>query len=114
MVDGAKNKEQQQQQKVTYYTTTQLCALHPFGPQAMAIVDILRHFGWKYVSIVYTEDSYGIEGFKAIRERLENFDGFCLAVTYMLNKEVNSSKYEVGACVLYLVQCNVHGISLVA
>ena len=79
----------------------------------MAIVDILRHFDWKYVSVVYAEDSYGMGGFKAIRERLEKFDGFCLAVTYMLNKEFNFSQYEVGACILYLVQCNVHGISLV-
>ena len=114
MVDWAKNKEQQQQQKVTYYTTTQLCALHPFGPQAMAIVDILRHFGWKYVSIVYADDSYGMEGFMALRKRLADFRDFCLAVTYMLSKEVDSLKYQVGACILYLVQCNMHGISLVA
>ena len=80
----------------------------------MVIVDILLHFDWKYVSVVYSEDSYGMGGFKAIREKLENFDGFCLAVTYMLNKECNSSQYEVGACILYLFQCNVRGISLVA
>ena len=36
----------------------------------------------------------------AIRERLDDFHDFCLAVTHMLGKEDGASDYEVGACVV--------------
>ena len=51
----------------------------------MAIVDILVSFGWTYVSVLYSEGSYGTEGFRAIHENLES-RGYCLAVTHMLKK----------------------------
>ena len=61
---------------------------------------------------MYADDTYGMGGFLAIRKRLAHFSDFCLAVTYMLNKKADSLDYEVGVCILYLVQCNLHGISL--
>ena len=34
--------------------------------QARAMVDILNHFGWSYVSAVYSDDNYGRKGIEAL------------------------------------------------
>ncbi|XP_071105255.1 uncharacterized protein [Haliotis cracherodii] len=46
--------------------------------QAKVIVDILKTFGWTYVSIVYAEGSYGSEGYKAVKAQVEEIR-YCLA-----------------------------------
>lgn len=39
--------------------------------QARAIVDILRYFGWSYVSVVYSDDSYGRNGIEELSKEME-------------------------------------------
>ena len=57
-------------------------------------------FGWTYVSFVYTEGSYGTEGFRAIQGHLESY-GFCLAVTVMLRRNFEESHYTVSVCIYH-------------
>ena len=38
------------------------------GFQAKAIVDLIRHFNWTYISSVYSDDTYGIHGMEALRQ----------------------------------------------
>ena len=35
--------------------------------QVKAIVDVLDYFNWTYVSIVYTDESYGRYGFEMLK-----------------------------------------------
>ena len=60
----------------------------------MAIVDILESFGWSYVSLLYSEGSYGTEGFRAIQNNMDS-RGFCLAITVMIKRSFNSEDYQV-------------------
>lgn len=40
--------------------------------QARAIIDILKHFNWSYVSAVYSDDSYGRKGIEALISEADN------------------------------------------
>ena len=47
--------------------------------QANALVDIVKKFKWTYVSIVASDDEYGIGGARKFREKAEN-NSICIAV----------------------------------
>ena len=57
-------------------------------------MDILESFGWSYVSLLYSEGSYGTEGFRAIQNNMDS-RGFCLAITVMIKRSFNSEDYQV-------------------
>ena len=57
-------------------------------------MDILESFGWSYVSLLYSEGSYGTEGFRAIKNSMES-RGLCLAVTVKLRKVFKVKNFEV-------------------
>lgn len=59
-------------------------------------MDILETFGWSYVSLLYSEGSYGTEGFRAIQNNMES-RGFCLAVTVMIKRSFKSEDYQVSS-----------------
>ncbi|WAR15526.1 GRM-like protein, partial [Mya arenaria] len=54
--------------------------------QAQAIVELVRMFNWSYVSVVYEESSYGIQGFNEV-EKFLKLQGICIARTEKLLKD---------------------------
>ena len=64
-------------------------------------MDILEIFGWSYVSLLYSEGSYGTEGFRAIQNNMES-RGLCLAVTVKLRKVFKPEDYEVSNILHFL------------
>ena len=62
-------------------------------------------FGWTYVSILYSEGSYGTEGLWTMRKTLEVY-GYCLAVTQIVKRNYGPEQYEVSFCILYHFQCS--------
>lgn len=61
--------------------------------QAKVIVDILKTFGWTYVSIVYAEGSYGSEGYKAVKAQVEEIR-YCLAVIREMRQSFTDNDYD--------------------
>ena len=53
--------------------------------QAGVIVDLLLHFGWDYIAVVYTVDSYGIHGTHELVSQAEN-NGICIAMSAPLSE----------------------------
>ena len=51
----------------------------PDNLQASAMVDILQYFGWNFVSVVYSDDTYGQHGIDEFRREAENRD-ICIDV----------------------------------
>ncbi|EDO47166.1 predicted protein, partial [Nematostella vectensis] len=51
----------------------------PDGQQAKAMVDIIEHFGWKYVAAVAVDHSYGRYGVRALEKEAYNRGSFCIA-----------------------------------
>ncbi len=49
--------------------------------QAIAIVDLLLHFNWKYIALFYSIDTYGVHGARHVRTLAENA-GICIAVNF--------------------------------
>ncbi|XP_062575063.1 metabotropic glutamate receptor 3-like [Saccostrea cucullata] len=54
--------------------------------QAQAMVELVRMFGWTYVSVVYEESSYGMQGFNEL-EKLLKASEICIAATEKLIKD---------------------------
>jgi ABC-type branched-subunit amino acid transport system substrate-binding protein len=70
-------------------TTTDLSDKEQFGYflrtvpsdlwQARAIMELLKHFSWRYIAVVYSAGNYGEKGFEAM-ESIRN-TGVCIAHT---------------------------------
>ncbi|KAL4221716.1 hypothetical protein ACF0H5_019971 [Mactra antiquata] len=54
--------------------------------QAQAMVELVRMFNWTYVSVIYEESSYGMQGFNEL-EKLLSRHGICIAMTERLLKD---------------------------
>ncbi|ESO83929.1 hypothetical protein LOTGIDRAFT_71752, partial [Lottia gigantea] len=61
--------------------------------QAKVIVDVLAHFGWEYISVIYAEGSYGTLGFQAVKKRIDDI-GSCLAVTTEMRQSFSDDEYD--------------------
>ncbi|XP_069072149.1 extracellular calcium-sensing receptor-like [Pleurodeles waltl] len=46
--------------------------------QAHGLAQLVLHFGWTWVGLLYSSDDYGLEGFKILNKVLQN-SGVCLA-----------------------------------
>lgn len=58
--------------------------------QARAIISILRHFNWTYVSAVYDDSNYGTRGWEEI-EAEANMHGICFAFKRKIRRHILSS-----------------------
>ena len=58
--------------------------------QADAMTDLLLHFNWTYVSLLYEEGSYGENGAKQIQKKAKE-KGICLAFTYMFPNDIKKT-----------------------
>ena len=61
--------------------------------QAAAMVDLLTEFGWNYISIVYSDDSYGADILEQFRIS-SGKSSICVAMTLAIKKSDTSSKFE--------------------
>jgi len=81
--------------KSRYEYFTRLVATDRY--QALAILGVCRYFGWSYVSIVYTEGSYGENGIKQIEDLLHgeaSSYGICIAVAIKISSQVDKQEYN--------------------
>ena len=65
----------------------------PDAFQALALVDILEHFGWSYVSLLHSGGNYGDNGARQI-EVLTKARGICLAVNQRLSSDFTDEDIE--------------------
>ena len=62
---------------------------------AAALIDIMLHFNWSYVSLLYTEGSYGENGAKQIEQLLEKQSTeLCISFSYRISSTANNEEYE--------------------
>lgn len=64
--------------------------------QAKALVDIAKFMNWSYVSVVYSDDTYGTMGFQAVKEEASKA-GICIAVAEKV--EIQSAKGVFGGII---------------
>ncbi|KAK2140109.1 hypothetical protein LSH36_1480g00012 [Paralvinella palmiformis] len=65
----------------------------PDSFQAVAIVDVIEFFGWSYVSLLYSEGSFGENAAKHV-ERLTRSHGVCLAVSKRLAADYDQAEID--------------------
>ena len=63
--------------------------------QIAAIVDLLEHFRWTYVSFIYSYSLYGVHGYLLMLEKLREDNNLCLAVEYGLPENPSQEHYEL-------------------
>ncbi|XP_067245241.1 extracellular calcium-sensing receptor-like [Chanodichthys erythropterus] len=56
--------------------------------QVRAMVQILRHFGWTWVGLVYSDDDYGIYAAQLFQQEMQLF-GFCVAFSEKIPNDNN-------------------------
>ncbi|XP_067275558.1 extracellular calcium-sensing receptor-like [Pseudorasbora parva] len=56
--------------------------------QVRAMVQILRHFGWTWVGLVYSDDDYGIYAAQSFQQEMQYF-GHCVAFSEILPHDNN-------------------------
>ena len=62
--------------------------------QAEVFVDLIQHFHWSYIGLVYSEGSYGEHGAKRI-EALTKVYGVCLAYSHQISVEQREGEAQV-------------------
>ena len=55
--------------------------------QASAMVEMMIHYNWTYISVLFSEGSYGENGGKQV-ERSAKKRGICIAYSKMLNSDI--------------------------
>ncbi|XP_059420784.1 extracellular calcium-sensing receptor-like isoform X1 [Carassius carassius] len=56
--------------------------------QVRAMVQILRHFGWTWVGLLYSDDDYGIYAYLSFKQEMQLFGG-CVAFSEILSNDNN-------------------------
>lgn len=59
--------------------------------QAQALADLLKHFGWTYVSIVASDNAYGRAGVDSLRTELKK-RGICIALEKIFNPSLSQKE----------------------
>ena len=65
----------------------------PDSLQATAMVDILKRFGWNYVSVVFSQDTYGGPGIDEFRAEAKR-EGICIDVDRGIPTSFTDKDYE--------------------
>ena len=69
----------------------------PDSRLVLPLVEFVKHYGWKYVSVIYTAGAYGENAFKQVSDLLnENFSryGICIAVAHKFSTSAGQSEFE--------------------
>ena len=61
--------------------------------QITAVINILLKFKWTYIGLVYEYGSYGMEGYKTLREGLAT-QGICFAVVWEIDQDFYDYHYD--------------------
>ncbi|XP_022090341.1 metabotropic glutamate receptor 2-like [Acanthaster planci] len=61
--------------------------------QAQAMIDIVLHFNWTYVSIVFENSNYGVQGIEEVKRLAADHD-VCVAVKEMIPRDGNDSDFD--------------------
>ncbi|XP_067275629.1 extracellular calcium-sensing receptor-like [Pseudorasbora parva] len=61
--------------------------------QVRAMVQILRHFGWNWVGLLYSDDDYGINAAQSFQQEMQLF-GHCVAFSQILPNDHNPSDIQ--------------------
>ena len=62
--------------------------------EAVAIVDMLRHFNWTFISTVFTRDSYGQSGIDDLHDLAQEY-GICVDISEGIEVDFEDSDYEL-------------------
>ena len=62
--------------------------------QAKAMVEIVKHFGWRYVAVVYSHGNYGEKGYEELARLFEHEEGTCIAVALKIKSIDPMEAYE--------------------
>ncbi|XP_071509181.1 metabotropic glutamate receptor 2-like [Diadema antillarum] len=65
----------------------------PDRHQVSVIVDIILHFGWSYVSFLYSDDEYGQSAYDSFREQTQQA-GICTAYFEALDEDADAAVYD--------------------
>ena len=80
-----------------------LRTIPPDNLQSSAMVDLVSHFGWEYVSVVFNNNAYGEPGTDAFIENAMN-RGICVDVRMSIPLQVTGSESEFNTAVDQTVQ----------
>ncbi|XP_070560422.1 metabotropic glutamate receptor 2-like isoform X2 [Ptychodera flava] len=61
--------------------------------QAQAMIEIIIHFNWTYISIVHEDSNYGVQGIAAFTELAKQY-GICIALTEKFPKDDGQGNEE--------------------
>ena len=56
--------------------------------QAEAIISLIRHFGWTYISLLYSQGSYGVGGMERL-VMLAKDASVCIAYSFKLRSDTS-------------------------
>lgn len=59
--------------------------------QAQALADLLKHFGWTYVSVIASDNAYGRAGVDSLRTELKKRD-ICIALEMIFNPSLSQEE----------------------
>ncbi|XP_031217003.1 vomeronasal type-2 receptor 1-like [Mastomys coucha] len=62
--------------------------------QSEAIVTLIRHFGWVWIGTIASDDDYGKQGVKSIREKVESTN-LCIAFSETIPKVYSNEKMQI-------------------
>ncbi|KAK7015134.1 hypothetical protein SK128_026155 [Halocaridina rubra] len=62
--------------------------------QAEAILEILRHFGWSYASLVYSEGDYGEDGYRQLQAKAAEFDVCFSSPAHKVSRDDPNNRYQ--------------------
>ena len=54
------------------------------------MIEVLKEFGWNYVSVVHTEGDYGTTGYEALKKHADNDTMVCLAAPLVISDKENN------------------------
>lgn len=61
--------------------------------QVEGIITLIQRFGWSYISVVYSEGSYGELGFKNLKQRMEQL-GLCIGTSHKVAEGAEPWEYD--------------------
>ena len=70
-----------------------LRTIPPDNFQAKFIIDVLQHYGWKYINVLASDDSYGRVGVDYLVPLLGN-KGTCVAVLKIFSTQLNQVEFD--------------------
>ncbi len=62
--------------------------------QVDAMFELMKHFGWKSVAFVYTDDNYGKTAFKRFENKIDSEKDYCISKSFGVDERTTKSDFE--------------------